>query len=188
MKRRTTQYRRITLDTLRRINNYPVDYRFTTQWKNYYGEITFKQDFRRSDNGVWVMIDDAHGYHIDFTQTAVTYGVRDWYQCPVCGRRAAILYHCHAFACRHCVRPAYASQNDYHQTYLADRLRDARARLWDAEHMEPLTWDLLEGCEWWPRPKWKRRHTFAREREKVLELEARYRESLPRDLRHLLLV
>lgn len=188
MRKRTTQYHRITLATLRRCKESSTGQRFELQWKNIHNEITFTQEMRRSDTGIWIELNDTHGYHINFAQSEVTYGLRDWYECPVCKRRAAILYHCHVFACRRCVRPAYASQNDYHQTYLADRLRDARARLWDSENMEPLTWNLLESCEWWPRPKWKRHHTFAKEHKKVLQLEARYRESLPHDLRHLLLV
>lgn len=39
-------------------------------------------------------------------------GNRGWFRCPVCGRRAAILYGATVFACRRCLRLAYESQRE----------------------------------------------------------------------------
>jgi hypothetical protein len=39
-------------------------------------------------------------------------GNRAWFRCPVCGRRAAILYGANVFACRDCLHLAYQSQRE----------------------------------------------------------------------------
>ena len=50
---------------------------------------------------------------IRLTQTACNYGnSRPWFACPVCQRRAGVLYmRAGRFACRHCQRVSYSSQS-----------------------------------------------------------------------------
>ncbi len=71
-------------------------------------------------------------------------GFRQWFACPAqgCGRRVALLYGGHIFACRHCYQLAYPSQREKpfeRQRRQADRVRD---RLGWSE--DP---DLLEGIK-----------------------------------------
>ncbi len=55
-------------------------------------------------------------------------GERPWFLCPCCGRRAAKLYNNGVFACRHCLRLNYRSQQANKRSRAADRsLRLRRA-------------------------------------------------------------
>ena len=51
--------------------------------------------------------------HIRLTRTACSYGnSRPWFACPVCQRRAGVLYmRAGRFACRQCQRVSYSSQS-----------------------------------------------------------------------------
>jgi hypothetical protein len=56
-----------------------------------------------------------YDYKIHLTTTQPHYGgKRWWFLCPVqgCGRRVAVLYLAHIFACRRCCNFTYASQNE----------------------------------------------------------------------------
>ena len=72
----------------------------------------------------------AMNYPVRLTWTACHYGgQRAWWLCPVagCGRRVAVLFGGAVFACRHCQRLAYRSQNETvgDRAYRrADNLRD----------------------------------------------------------------
>lgn len=72
-------------------------------------------------------------------------GIRQWFSCPRCARRVALLYlRGGRFACRHCQHVAHASQSE-----------DALARLWRKQ-------SKIEARlgEHWRRPKGMRRGTY----------------------------
>jgi hypothetical protein len=85
-------------------------------------------------------------------------GWRQWFNCPCCGRRAALLYlRWERFACRACQRVAYASQSE-----------DELGRLWRKQsRLEARLGDH------WTRPKGMRHQTFARLFRAVMECEQR---------------
>lgn len=92
-------------------------------------------------------------------------GERPWLHCPSCGRRVGKLYSGSVFACRHCMRLNYPSQ----QANKRDRALDR-------------TWTLRRelGCDAGPfdypaeyirRPKGMHRTTFAKRIEKLVRVE-----------------
>jgi hypothetical protein len=114
---------------------------------------------------IGVLVDDAHslalrymigeeGQRRDGSQTvriaytACHYGnTRPWFVCPVCHRRAGLLFMRWArFACRHCQRVAYSSQSD-----------DELDRLWRMQ----ATIERRLGKNW-QRPKGMRHRTYDR--------------------------
>ena len=86
---------------------------------------------------------------------------KPWFLCPVCGRRAAILYLGAALACRRCHGLAYQSQRDGDRDRLRAKAEALRTRLgWEPGILNP------EGG----RPKRMRRITFERLRSEHAEL------------------
>jgi hypothetical protein len=54
-------------------------------------------------------------------------GNRAWFRCPMCSRRAAILYGASIFSCRHCLQLAYESQREaphYRALHKAQRIHE----------------------------------------------------------------
>lgn len=83
-------------------------------------------------------------------------GQRAWFACPLCSRRAGVLYLRWArFACRHCQRVAYSSQSE-----------DGLDRLWRKQSKIERRLD-----DNWQRPKGMRQHTHRRLVDQVIELE-----------------
>lgn len=94
-------------------------------------------------------------------------GERPWLQCPRCDRRVAKLYGGTLFACRHCMRLNYRSQQASRRDRALDRVWTLRRRL---------------GCDFGPfdypadyiqRPKGMHRKTFARRIEHLQQIEQR---------------
>lgn len=110
------------------------------RWKN-----TYDAEWQPVDRHVWL------------ASTACNYGgVRWWFSCPCCYRRAAVLYVMGgALRCAKCGRVSYASQRG-----------DAIDRMWIKQHK--LEAKLLKG---WRKPKHMRQKTFERLREKIIECE-----------------
>lgn len=72
------------------------------------GQITLRYR-TRSNGGEW---QERH-YPVGVELTPCHFGGnRAWFRCPVCGRRAAILYGSGVFACRRCLRLVYGSQRE----------------------------------------------------------------------------
>lgn len=115
----------------------------------------------RDRNEAWQDMD----YRVNLDWTPCHYGgSQAWFRCPSCHRRVATIYGGKVFACRHCHRLAYDSQNerpDDREGRQVDKLRDR------------LKWQpgLLHGKEW--KPKWMRWRTYYR-------LEAQYDERMRR--------
>ena len=94
-------------------------------------------------------------------------GTRAWFICPAhgCGRRVATLYGGDLFACRHCQRLAYPSENESNRDRTARRADKLRARLQWPE-------GILNGSGW-GRPKHMHRSTYYRLEQKYRQLEAK---------------
>ena len=75
-----------------------------------------------------------------FDWTACTYGGRrQWFLCPKCGRRVAIVYGGEQFFCRGCHNLTYASQQESRADRLMRRSRKIRLRLGGGVNLlEPL--------------------------------------------------
>jgi hypothetical protein len=101
---------------------------------------------------------------VNLLQTSCPYGgARQWFACPCCSRRVALLYlRWGRFACRQCQRVAYASQSE-----------DVLGRMWRKQ-------SKIEARlgEYWRRPKGMRRRTYARLLAVVTECERRRDDAL----------
>jgi transposase-like protein len=91
--------------------------------------------------------------------TACNYGKsRPWFVCPVCQRRAAVLYmRAGRFACRHCQRVAYSSQSG-----------DTIDRMWRKQSKI----EARLGAHW-QRPKGMRQQTYRALIERLTDAEER---------------
>ncbi|UTW07872.1 hypothetical protein [Pseudomonas benzenivorans] len=98
-------------------------------------------------------------------------GHRPWFLCPCCGRRVAVLYLRRYFACRHCLRLNYASQ----QASKRDLALDLSWKLRHALGCELGLMDLPAECI--PRPKGMHLRTFARKLARLQQVDARAQES-----------
>ena len=82
-------------------------------------------------------------------------GFRQWWRCPRCGRRLAILYYLvDAFACRHCNNLVHGSRLESAIRRANKRSNKSRSRLGDNSHIKP------KGMHW---------KTFRRLRHRAME-------------------
>ena len=118
----------------------------------------------RSTGGDWQ--DMKYRVQIDRTPCNLG-GTRPWFLCPAqgCGRRVATLYGGAVFACRHCHKLAYPSENESRSHRAARRADKLRARLgWPT--------GILNGSDY-GRPKHMHRATYWRLVREYDEREAR---------------
>lgn len=108
--------------------------------------------------------DEAVRQRVPILETGCNYGGgRQWFACPRCGRRVAVLYLRGArFACRHCQRAAYASQSEDEMGRAWRKQRKAEAKL---------------GANW-RRPKGMHRATRERLLAVIWECERRREDAL----------
>lgn len=101
--------------------------------------------------------DEAVRQRVPILTTGCNYGgARQWFGCPQCGRRVAILYlRGRRFACRTCQRVAYASQSEDDVGRAWRKQSKAEAKLGDD----------------WSRPKGMHRATHHRLLESISECE-----------------
>lgn len=92
-------------------------------------------------------------------QTPCHYGgFRQWFKCPTCQRRTALLYLLRGrFACRHCQQVAYSSQSE-----------DVLGRMWRKQG--GIEARLGED---WTRPKGMRQRTYERLLDRLQDCDAR---------------
>jgi hypothetical protein len=90
----------------------------------------------RQNGGQWEQIKDE----IFFTWTSCNYGGhRQWFLCPGCNIRVAILYGGKYYRCRHCSNLTYSSQQESKSDRLMRKARKIRARLGASNNLsEPL--------------------------------------------------
>lgn len=94
-------------------------------------------------------------------------GARPWFLCPCCSRRVAILYGGAVFACRHCRRLNYASQQANKRGRAAERSWDLRLALGCNEGF------LSTPAEYICKPKGMHWQTFQRKLEQLKLVDAR---------------
>ncbi len=91
-------------------------------------------------------------YTVELDWSPCNYGgERPWFTCPVkgCYERVAILYGGTIFACRHCYRLAYPSQNEAPDDRAARRADKIRNRLgWEPGILNPKGWKKPKGMHW----------------------------------------
>lgn len=93
--------------------------------------------------------------------------------CPYCNHQRQHMYAVsNAYACRKCVDLQYASQSERPMERLGRRIRKLRAALWGSDW--PDTVNLLDSCEWWPKPKYLSNDKFIKQRDKISLLENKY--------------
>lgn len=102
--------------------------------------IVLNYRYLRNDGG-WKSIREI----VYFDWTACTYGGRrQWFLCPKCGCRVAIVYGCEHFFCRGCHNLTYASQQEGMSDRLMRRSRNIRQRLGGGVSLaEPFPWKPL---------------------------------------------
>lgn len=94
-------------------------------------------------------------------------GERPWFLCPCCGRRVARLYGSTVFACRHCLRLNYRSQQASKRDRATDRSFDLRRALGCDKGF------LFLPAEFIPKPKGMHWRTFERKVEQLKDVDAR---------------
>lgn len=71
--------------------------------------VTLKYRMRRPREEEWKDME----YPVALEWTACHFGgKRPWFLCPICGKRAAVLYGIEVYACRHCLNLAYTCQRE----------------------------------------------------------------------------
>ena len=90
----------------------------------------------RQNGGEWENIEDE----IFVTWTPCNYGGnRQWFLCPGCNRRVAVVYGGKYYRCRHCHSLTYSSQQESRPDRLMRKARKIRARLGASNSfMEPI--------------------------------------------------
>ena len=93
-------------------------------------------------------------------------GERPWFLCPCCGRRVARLYSSTLFACRHCLRLNYRSQQTSKRDRPCDRSWDLRSALGCDEGFLSLPAELIR------KPKGMHWRTFERKLARLKRVDA----------------
>lgn len=101
-------------------------------------------------------------------------GERPWFACSVsangvyCGRRVTKLYGAgRLFACRHCCRLAYASQQESDHQRGLGKSQKIRRRLGGRANMLEAFPDKPKGMHWRTYERWRRVHEAAEERSNI---------------------
>ncbi|WP_254797457.1 hypothetical protein [Geopseudomonas aromaticivorans] len=111
---------------------------------------------------------EAKDYRVPITWTPCHLGGnRPWFLCPCCGRRVAKLYSSTLFACRHCLRLNYRSQQANKRDRPCDRSWDLRRALGCDEGFLSLP------AEYITKPKGMHWRTFERKVEQLRRVDAR---------------
>lgn len=89
-------------------------------------------------DGEWESIEDA----ICFTWTPCNFGGRrQWFLCPECNRRVAVVYGGKYFRCRHCQNLTYASQQEDKADRFMRKSRKIRRQMGGSNNLiEPFPW------------------------------------------------
>lgn len=95
----------------------------------------YREQLRQSASQQSIMLsyqhkDKQYSYPIEVSSTPCNYGgVRYWWHCQKCCRRAAVLYCAGSYVCRHCIGANYQTQLIQPIDRLFKRVAVVRARL-----------------------------------------------------------
>ncbi|WP_253277096.1 hypothetical protein [Pseudomonas fluorescens] len=111
---------------------------------------------------------ESKDYPVSITWTPCHLGGnRPWFLCPCCGRRVAKLYLRRVFACRHCMRLNYASQQANKRDRAAEHSGKLRAALGCPGGFLSMSAEAI------PKPKGMHWRTFDRKLKQVKRVDAR---------------
>ena len=143
-----------------------------------------EQFFTILPEGETISITSSHGAlsSLSINKVWTGKGWRSMWGCgnPCCERKCYYLCLLHGhWVCRHCANLRYDSQNGYEREYVADKIRELRKRLWKDEGDSYLYENVLESCEYVPKPKGMSTKRFEREKARILALEKRFNSLVP---------
>lgn len=126
--------------------------------------------FRQADS--YAMTINGVTRAIRTTTTKAGYGVREWYVCPHCMKRAAKLYIGKKdIGCRACWKLHYKSQSGDRLDRMRMKIRQQRYAIWGNND---LTNNLFNDIRMFPKPKGMRWATFDRKRAELSAMEMAY--------------
>ncbi len=101
-------------------------------------------------------------------------GERYWLVCGACLKRRTALYFnfYNQIICRECAGLHYACQSERPAVRIERKIRKKRLKLWGPGQ------SLLDSSQRYSKPKWKRWHTFEKEKQEVARLEYQWIEML----------
>lgn len=170
----TEDYRALDVRGLHRAGVLSSGYSYSWEWKRR-GEVVASIGIR-TESPTCVRLRyqvkarcqaESKDYHVPITWTPCHLGgERPWFLCPCCSRRVAKLYGGAVFACRHCRRLNYASQQANKRDRASDRSWDLRRALGCDEGF------LFTPAEFIPKPKGMHWRTFNRKIEQLKRVDA----------------
>lgn len=126
--------------------------------------------FRQADG--YAMTINGVTRAIRITTTQAGYGVRQWYVCPHCMKRAAKLYIGKKdIGCRACWKLHYKSQSADILDRMRMKIRQQRCAIWGSND---LANNLFNDIRMFPKPKGMRWATFDRKRAELSVMEMAY--------------
>jgi hypothetical protein len=119
----------------------------------------------RTNGGDWQELN----YEIELETTKCNFGgVRYWFKCPECSKRACVVYGGTIFKCRSCHSLVHKSRNESSLDQAIRRLHKEKDKLYANDNIS-----LYDSVKWLYKPKWMRYKTFERKRNKLISLEHR---------------
>jgi len=117
----------------------------------------------RTNGGDWQDLN----YEVELEITKCNFGgVRHWFKCPECNKRACVLYGGTIFKCRSCHGLVHKSRNESALDQATRRLDKEKHKLWPK-----LELSALDSVKWLYKPKWMRQHTYVAKKIDLLALE-----------------
>lgn len=117
----------------------------------------------RINGGEWQELN----YEIELETTKCNFGgLRYWFKCPECNKRACVLYSGTIFKCRICSNLVHKSRNESTLDQATRRLDKEKAKLFPE-----LDLCFYDSVDWLDKPKWMRHKTFDAKKAELLALE-----------------
>ena len=117
----------------------------------------------RSNSGEW----EELNYSIILETTKCNFGgLRYWFKCPECSKRACVLYGGTIFKCRSCHGLVHKSRNESALDQATRHLDKEKNKLWPDESL-----CFYDSVDWLQKPKWMRHKTFDAKKIELLALE-----------------
>jgi hypothetical protein len=108
-------------------------------------------------------------YEIGLETTKCNFGgVRYWFKCPECHKRACVLYGGTIFKCRTCHDLVHKSRNESALDQATRRLKKEKDNLWPE-----LDLSLFDSVRSLYRPKWMRLNTYVKKKIELIGLESK---------------
>ena len=108
-------------------------------------------------------------YEIGLETTKCNFGgVRYWFECPECHKRACVLYGGTIFKCRTCHDLVHKSRNESALDQATRRLDKEKDKLWPDEGL-----CFYDSVEWLEKPKWMRHKTFPAKKLQLLRIQSK---------------